>query len=259
MKKLLALSAAAIAMFAGRVSAADLTDPKYFTADENSITIEEVTDGVIQPPADYLMPPASAKDITGTIGTIDSIVNLVDKIWTLIEKNQPVVSVTTHYANAVPYGMTHWSQLQGWSRPAVKKYAFAMKNGFGSEVVKVTYQVHYTHSGNLAGKGKFLTGVTIEPINITTAWGYKVTLVSEVPDSTIANVGTSADPVASMQVQLRWTVHTAVKDITSKAIYYVQGDGTLQEIGTPFKNAAELKNKAKVEAVSSTIMNSSFN
>ena len=259
MKKLLALSAAAIAMFAGRVSAADITDPKYFAVDENSITIEEVTDGVVQPPADFLMLPPASKDITGTIGTIDAIVNLVDKIWTLIEKNQPVVSVTTHYANAVPFGMTHWSQLQGWSRPAVKKYAFAMKNGFGGEVVKVTYQVHYTHSGNLAGKGKFLTGVTIEPINITTAWGYKVTLVSEVPDSTIANVGTSEDPVASMQVQLRWTVHTAVKDITSKAIYYVQGDGTLQEIGTPFKNAAELKNKAKVEAASSTIIDSSFN
>ena len=258
MKKLLALSAAAIAMFAGRVAAADTTDPRYFAVDENSITIEEVTDGVVQPAADYLMPPA-AKDITGVIGTIDSIVNLADKIWTLIEKNQPVVSVTTHYANAVPYGMTHWSQLQGWSKPAVKKYAFAMKNGFGSEVVKVAYQVHFTHSGNLAGKGKFLTGVTIEPVSITTSWGYKVTLVSEVPDSTIANVGTSADPIASMQVQLRWTVHTAVKDITSKAIYYVQGDGTLQEIGTPFKNAAEQKNKARVEAASAIIIDSSFN
>ena len=83
--------------------------------------------------------------------------------------------------------------------------------------------------------------------------------VMQTLDSTIANVGTSADPVASMQVQLRWTVHTAVKDITSKAIYYVQGDGLLQEIGTPFKNAVELRNKAKVEAASATIVNSSFN
>jgi hypothetical protein len=60
-------------------------------------------------------------------------------------------------------------------------------------------------------------------------------------------------------VQLRWTVHTALKDITSKAIYYVRGDGTLQEIGTPFKNAAERKNKAMIEAASATIVNSNFN
>jgi len=193
--------------------------------------------------------------VNGTVDAIDKIVNLMEKIWNIIEKNQPVVNITTNYANAVPFGTSHWSQLQGWSKPATKKYSFSMKNGFGSEVVKVTYQIHRTHSGNFQGKGKFLTGVTIEPLNVVTAWGYKVTLVSEVPDSTVANVGTHEDPVASMQVQLKWVVHTAVKDITSKAIYYVQGDGLLQEIGTPFKNAQELRNANMIEAAQITSAN----
>jgi hypothetical protein len=198
-------------------------------------------------------------NINSTIGVIDNIVNLMDKIWTIIEKNQPVVNITTNYANAVPFGTSHWTQLQGWSKPATKKYSFAMKNGYGSEVVKVTYQVHYTYAGNFNGKGKFLTGVTVEPLNVTTAWGYKVSLTSEVPDSTVANVGTSADPIASMQVQLRWTVHTAIKDITSKAIYYVQGDGLMQEIGTPFKNGAEIKEEKRAEAATKAITGSQFN
>ena len=284
------------ALFAGRVSAADITDPRYFSVDERSIVIEEITTrgGTIPGPGELPKPPSgpvinppsgpvinppittpgdtsgapvdpmagfnnTASQVNGTIGMIDNLVNLMDKIWGIIEKNQPVVNITTNYANAVPFGTSHWTQLQGWSRPATKKYSFSMKNGFGSEVVKVVYQVHYTYNGNFQGKGKFLTGVTIEPLNVVTAWGYKVTLVSEVPDSTIANVGTSADPVASMQLQLRWTAHTAVKDITSKAIYYVQGDGLLQEIGTPFKNAQEIKNQEKVDAATVQITASSFN
>jgi len=295
MKRLLAITAAATSLFAGRVSAADNLDQKYFTIDENSVMIEEITDrgGTIPGPGELPKPPSgpvinppmngtppttpgtpgvngtatdpqtnfnnAINNVNSTVGMIDNIVNLMDKIWGIIEKNQPVVNITTNYANAVPFGTSHWTQLQGWSRPATKKYGFSMKNAYGSEVVKVTYQVHYTYNGNFQGKGKFLTGVTIEPLNVVTAWGYKVSLVSEVPDSTIANVGTHDEPVASMQLQLKWTAHTAVKDITSKAIYYVQGDGVLQEIGTPFKNAQEKKVNDKVDAATVNVTTSSFN
>ncbi len=277
MKKLLALAAAATAVFAGRVSAAENLDMKYFTIDQDSVMIEEISDkgGTIPPPDQLPKPPSGPQinppkpgdgpqqptgpDINGTIDTLDKIVNLMEKIFGIIEKNQPVVNITTNYANAVPFGTSHWTQLQGWSKPATKKYAFSMKNAYGSEVVKVTYQVHYTYNGNFQGKGKFLTGVTIEPLSVTTAWGYKVSLVSEVPDSTIANVGTHEDPIASMQVQLRWTVHTMVKDITQKGIYYVQGDGLLQTIGTPFKNAENARTQKKIDAATLDIAGTSFN
>lgn len=277
MKKLITLTAAITALFAGRVSANDMTDPRYYEVSPDSIVIEEITEkGGTIPGPDQLPKPPSGPQInppkpggtpgaTGTenpftgvnqgVESLDKIVNLMEKIFGIIEKNQPVVNVTTNYANAVPFGTSHWTQLQGWNRPSTKKYSFSMKNGFGSEVVKVTYQVHYTWNGNFQGKGKFLTGVTVEPLNIVTAWGYKVSLVSEVPDSTIANVGTHEDPVAAMQVQLKWTVHTAVKDITSKAIYYVQGDGVLEEIGTPFQNAQQ----KKADAAATTIATASFN
>lgn len=294
MTKLIAITAAFTALFAGRVSAADNLDLKYFTVDEATVMTQELTDrgGTIPPPGDLPKPPSgpvinppingggdkppvpgvngTATDpnagfnntmgqINTTLDTLDKVVNLVEKIFAIIEKNQPVVNITTNYANAVPFGTSHWTQLQGWSRPATKKYAFSMKNTYGSEVVKVVYQVHYTHSGNFQGKGKFLTGVTVEPISVTTAWGYKVTLISEVPDSTIANVGTHEDPIASMQVQLKWTVHTMVKDITAKSIYYVQGDNVLQEIGTPFKNGQEAKAKEKIDAVNVSVATSTFN
>lgn len=308
MKNLLAITAAAAALLAGRVSAAENLDQKYFTVDAKSIVIEEITDkggtlpgtqpvphagpgiGGIPSPGELPHPPTTPQinppltpppapaagnstppvdhqaqfnnlinNVNSTVGALDNIVNLAQKIWDIIQKNQPVVNITTNYANAVPFGTSHWTQLENWSKPATKKYSFSMKNGYGSEVVKVIYQVHYTYGGDYNGKGKFLTGVTVEPLNVTTAWGYKVSLTSQVPDSTVANVGTSADPIASMQVQLDWTAHTALKDITSKAIYYVQGDGLLQEIGTPFRNGAEIKEEKRAEAATAEISGAQFN
>ena len=289
MKKLLALTAAATALFATRVSAAENLDLKYFTVDANATTVEEVTDkggtiplstGIptIPSPGDLPLPPSGPQinppvgpvtpqnpvdQANGVIGVIDNIVNLVDKIMTIIAKNQPVVNLNVNYANAVPFGTSHWTQLQNWSRPATKRYAFVMKNLYGGEVVKVLYQVHWTHSGNFNGVGKFLTGVTVEPLSVTTAWGYNVDLTAEVPDSTIANVGTSANPIASMQVQLKWKVHTIIKDIQQKAIYYVQGDGHMEQIATPFSegmsNNAQKLNQQKLDVVTEKLESVKFN
>jgi len=278
MKKLLALTAAATALFATRVSAANNLDEKYLTVDSNSVMIQEITDlkggtlpgdpPTIPPPGELPKPPSGPQiggdpvtpPVTNPTDDINgAIVNLMDKIFTLIAKNQPVVNITVNYANAVPYGTSHWTQLQGWSRPSTRKYNFSMKNGFGSEVVKVIYQVHWTHSGNFQGKGKFLTGVSVEPLSVTTAWGYNVDLTAEVPDSTIANVGTSEDPVASMQVQLRWKVHTILKDIQEKAIYYVQGDGKMQPISNAYSNGISINNQKSMDAVTEKLTNVKFN
>ncbi|HAH31687.1 MAG TPA: hypothetical protein DCL44_05170 [Elusimicrobia bacterium] len=304
MNKLLTISAAFGALFASGAYAQTADQAKYFTIDENSIMITEVTDkggtippggpvmqpppggptapGAIPPPAALPQPPSGpvinppipgspggndgggggfgfGNNIPTVVGNIDIIVNLAQKIWGIIEANAPVVNITVNYANAVPFGTNHWTQLQEWSKPATKRYEFSIKNNVGGQVVKVTYQVHYTYAGNYQGKGKFLTGVTIEPLSVQASWGYKVDLVAEVPDSTIANVGTQENPIASMQVKLKWKVHTAFKDITQEAIYYVQGDGFLQELGTPFKNGLEFKSQEKARELQTKIENSRFN
>ena len=282
MKKLLAISTMLSALFVSGAYAQSLDPVKYYTIDQNSVMTTEVTDrgaGTItgsthtipspgqlpMPPTNPLIdPPATGGDnpggvdINGTLDTIDKVVNLAEKIWDLIAKGQPVVNIAVNYANAVPFGLTHWTQLQGWSKPSTRKYEFVMKNLYGMEVVKVLYQVHWTYGGNYQGKGKFLTGVTVEPLSVNTSWGYNLDLTAEVPDSTIANVGTSADPIASMQVQLKWKVHTIAKDMQEKAIYYVQGDGLMQELGTPYKNGMEYKAQQKAQELQKKIENPRF-
>ena len=180
------------------------------------------------------------QNASGVVALLDQIVNLVDKIFTVIAKGQPVVDINVNYANAVPYGISHWTQLQGWKAPAIKRYSISYKNLYGIKVVKVEFQVHYTYGGNYNGRGKYLTGVTVEPTKVDTLWGWNVDMVAEVPDSTIANVGTSEDPIASMQVQLRYKVHSIMSDIQQKAIFYVRGDGQFKHL-TGSKAVAPVK------------------
>lgn len=244
---------AVAASFAGG-AAAQPAGGNYPAIDESSIKIERIAGTG----ANAQVLPAVTAD-RGIIDNISVIANLMEKIFGIIEANQPVVNIAVNYANAVPLGITHWTQLQGWSKPAVQNYSFTANGAFGSQALKVDYQVHWIYGGNYQGKGKFLTGVTIEPLSVTTAWGYNVDLTAEVPDLTIANVGTSADPIASMQVKLKWKVHTILKDIQQEAIYYVQGDGLMEPIGTPFTRALEKKNQLKMDAVKEQVTNARFN
>jgi len=253
-----AITALISALLSG-VAYAGQFDARSFDLDASSAKIE-ILEGEAgtsardagQPPAGPMIDPPmpslpqapggfNPDGVNQAIGVIDNVVNLADKIWGIIEKNKPVVTIASNYASAVPFGTSHWTQLQGWSKPLTKKYRFSM-NG-----VNVVYQVHWTYGGNFQGKGKFLTGVSVEPLSVTAPWGHKVDLTAEVPDSTVANVGTKEDPIASMQIQLKWKISTGISSVDQKAIYYIQGDGFMQELGTPFKKGLEDGGAAKIE------------
>jgi hypothetical protein len=49
-----------------------------------------------------------------------------------------------------------------------------------------------------------------------------------------------------MQVQLKWTIHTVIKDIQQKVVYYVCGDGEFGEVASPFKSK-EVSKEVKID------------
>ena len=250
-----------------------LKDPKRFTIDQTSVEIVRLQGvdigialpkppagqggGIVPPPgtpgqpgADLPpFPPLPGGSGTGEdpITTIDRIVNLAKKIFDIIKENQPVVDVTTTYANAVPDGMTHWTQLGGWSKPETSTYAFYAKNMYGSRVISCRYQVIRQHSGSYRGKGKFLTMVTVQPLNITASWGYKFNMKFEAP--AVSNVGSSEDPVASMLARLNWSISTVLKQEQGTSVYYLEGNGSYREIGGPFKDQARETARESIEGV----------
>ena len=90
------------------------------------------------------------------------------------------------------------------------------------------------YGGSYKCKGRYLSAVTIEPLSVQVAWGYKFSLSVDIPDSGILNMGSQENPVAGMSVTLNWKIQ-ALNASEGRAVYFLQGDGTFQEVGGPFR------------------------
>lgn len=211
------------------ISAAD-SDPKAFTIDETTVEIVKLGPAL---PSPAIPPPnAGGEDV---IPILDSIVNIGSKLWKIIADNKPVVDIRTQYATALPEGVKNWAAMEGWLRPQGTIYRLSAKNSYGGTVINLRYQVLRTAGGSYKGVGKYLTAVTVEPLLVEVAWGYKFMMEASAPDTSVVNVGTGENPVAAMIAQLAWRISTPIMDSSGKGIYYLQGDGAYQEIGGPFK------------------------
>ncbi|HAZ08221.1 MAG TPA: hypothetical protein DCZ01_06815 [Elusimicrobia bacterium] len=218
-------------------------DPGAFTIDENTVRI------------DQLGPTLKAAEIPSLEGygggdatiILDSIINNGRKMWKIIVDNKPVVDVRTQYATALPEGVKGWASMGGWQPPKGMICVLTAKNVYGVTVLNVRYQVLRTYGGSYKGKGKYLTAVTVEPLLVEVAWGYKYTMEASVPDTSIVNMGTTENPLAAMMAQLSWRIQTAVKDSQGTDLYFLQGDGSLREIGGPFSSQDLEKARAAVD------------
>ena len=229
------------------------SDPKSFTLDKDSIQLTRLEDPApkdIVPPVPQLPTPPGGEE-PDPITTIDRIVNLAKKIFDIIKENQPVIDVTTTYANAVPEGITHWSQLSGWSEPAATRYRLSAKNLYGVEVIDCQFTVIRQHSGSYRGKGRFLNAVTVEPGHLSAAWGYRLGLKFEAPS--VANVGTNEDPVASMIAQVTWSIATVLKHDQGTNVWHLRGDGAFREVGGAFTSQERVAARKTVERLTNQL------
>jgi len=229
-------------------------DPKMYTLDESSIRITKV--GPTVSPSD-IPSPGNGGGIGDAIPVLDQMINIGQKIWKIIADNKPVVDVKTQYATALPKGLSGWTDLGGWHPPVGTIYEMEAKNAYGMQMIHLRYQVLRTYGGSYQGKGRYLTAVTVEPLLVEVGWGYHFSMDATVPDSSIVNVGTSADPVAGMMATLNWHISTVIKDSQGQGLYYLQGDGGYKEVGGPF--GSESLNKAKSTVAAAAEKTPSFN
>lgn len=153
---------------------------------------------------------------------IDQIINLGEKIWTIIEKNHPVVNINYQYANALPQGVKNSSELEGFSDLVFRSYRMYGKNLFGITVYDVTYTLVHRYGGSYNGKGRYLENVTVLPHNVEVAWGYTVTL--NVNSVSVLNVGTKENPIGAVTMGLDFNVHTVLKSADFKSVFGFRGD-----------------------------------
>lgn len=135
---------------------------------------------------------------------LDKIINLGKKVWNLVDQGKPVVNVKSDIATALPQGAKCWTDLQNWQTPKYKVYSVSYKNGYGVTIVDFTYRVLFLTGGTVNGKGLYVGYASVEPLNINVLWGFHFNVEASVP--TVYNMGSKTDPVAGMNLQIKWTV-----------------------------------------------------
>ncbi len=159
---------------------------------------------------------------------VDQIINIGRKIWGIIDAGRPVVNVNLAMANALPRGLSCWADLENWTAPQSKVYQVAYENGFGSEVVTFNYRVTFVGGGSYNGVGKYITNAQIVPATLDVGWGFTFNAQAEVP--AVFNMGTKADPLAGMQMMMKWSVDTAFQHVRESDAYHISGDNTLTQM-----------------------------
>jgi hypothetical protein len=194
--------------------------------DIQSYTIRHVASGVgsVLPGTDNDCGSLNPLDESG-IGW-GEIVNIGAKIWQIVEANKPVVTVKTPVAYALPRGLNCWADLEHWQTPRIETYEMVYKNGFHMDVVKFRFRLQYTYGGGHGAVGRYLANVTVMPAELNVLWGY--TFDANVEVERAINLGSSADPLAGLELNMKWTVKTVVKESQNSMHFFVQGDGAVQ-------------------------------
>ena len=186
-------------------------------------------------PAGYPGAVALGNDLITAVGPVlansanpAAWITLGQKAWQVVVANRPVLNVTSARVSVLPVDKTQWARMSGWQAPVARSFTLTATNLMGLEVVSQTYTISYNYGGQLNGKGAYLANATIIPSSITVAWGY--TLDSSVEVGQIVNLGNTENPVPGIQLQLKRSIKTILKQDDDVDAFFIKGTGGLQQI-----------------------------
>jgi len=196
---------------------------------ETRLTTRQAQLEVFGAPALMSETPKSGTDLDALEVTIDQIINIGKKVWTIVDANKPVVTINQdNIAHAMPLGITSWSSLESWQAPVSRVYRMTYENLMGISVVDFSFRVVYTHGGSVKGKGRYLTNVSVVAADLDVIWGYNFDAKVSVPS--VTNAGNETSPVAGMQLNIDWTIKTPLQHRQVSQAYYVRGDGAFLDL-----------------------------
>lgn len=181
--------------------------------------------GLISPLAPAVETVKDAKEIVDeTNKIVDGLINIGSKIWAIVKAGKPVVNLNIGpSANALPTGVKCWDELEKWNVPSVYRVKTKMSNHFGFSLAEFQFDVIFTHGGSFNGKGQYLTHVQVFPSNVYAFWLQEFNASVEIPS--LVNRGTKADPIAGMQIDVKWQLKNFVNEKQQSASVFVTGDG----------------------------------
>ena len=210
-------------------SYADL-DKRQFTI--GSVEVTEIENNS----SDIIFESNNKSTLSGigeVIGVVDALIALGKKVYPIVEAGKPILSSELPVTHVLPRKTSDMSDyeltlgmMENWKFPKSRSYKVTYKNLYGFEVVTFVYTVHFQYGGSYEGAGKYLTGVIVSATDLYVSWGYEFSAQTEVVS--IANLGTLADPVASLSLRLNWVVKTVLAENRSSKMFHLTGAGSLR-------------------------------
>lgn len=165
------------------------------------------------------------RSLTQAVLAVDDVIAIGKQAWTFIEENKPVLNVNTDYAGAIPKSVTDWTRMAGWKNSVRGPFTISLVNGFGSEVVHVDFRWSHSYGGNYNGKGEYVSQAGPVVGRISISWGYTVDVVVQAFQP--LNVGTVIDPISQIDVSIKSTTSTVLKDTVQNCRARFIGDGSI--------------------------------
>lgn len=231
MGRILAVSLS-LGLFTGSVAQAQVLDnflSNYYSVSSSSTEIIQEIQAASPIIEDDCRAPALDPSGFPGLEDLDKIIAVGEKLWKIIEAGRPVVSFKAPVVHALPMSVTCWHQLERWQMPQSQLYETVYKNKLGMKVVTFRFRVSYAAGGQVNGVGAYLANVTVQPAELKVSWGFDFD--AEVEVGRTLNTGTHANPVAGLQLLVRWRVKNVMNDMQSSENFFVQGDGMLKRYG----------------------------
>ncbi len=173
----------------------------------------------------------AAKDVNAIVDEgekiTDGLINIGQKIWSIIKAGQAVVNINIGpSANALPKDVKCWDELENWKIPNVFRNVVKIENIYGYTLSEFQFDLIYTHGGTFNGTGKYLTHVQIFPSNVYAFWMQELNASVEI--ASLVNMGTTANPIAGMQVDVSWQFKNFLNEIQQSTSLFVTADGKAQ-------------------------------
>lgn len=168
------------------------------------------------------------RDLKSVETTLDQIINIGKKVWQIIKDGKAVAQTTKMSANALPQEVTQWQQMTGWKNPVSRTYKVTYKNVLGATVVEFQYRVSLIPGGRYKGRGLYLTQASVTPLFVKVAWGYALSSSVEIP--ALVNQGTEEDPIAAMQMDVKWVVENPLTSVEQSQSHFVTGKGEITKM-----------------------------
>lgn len=169
-----------------------------------------------------------AIDVILNPGLVDSWITIGAKLWNIIAAGRPVANVSYQRVSILPGANVDWMQMSNWKGPATRTYRVKKVNGFGMTVVENTYTLVYNYGGQINGVGAFIANATIIPTAVNVMYGFQLDAEAQVGQP--VNVGTKENPIAAMELQVRYRVKTLMSDSQGTDAFFLRGDGQMEQI-----------------------------